>query len=71
MCQNPPEGGQKILLKKPEIYKGGSSESLESFLGHMDLYVMQVPEDMKLQMAVSFLGGHAFDWFKVISKLKI
>ena len=40
------------------------------FMGHLDLYVEHIPEDMKLKVAVSFLGGHAFDWFKVISQVE-
>lgn len=61
---------QKILFNKPEIYKGDSTDSLESFLGHMDLYIAQIPEKMKLNVDISFLGGHAFDWYKFISKVE-
>ncbi len=56
---------QKTLVNKPEIFKGEPGQSLDSFVGHMDLYVADVPEETKFNVAVSFLGGHAYDWFKV------
>ena len=51
----------KPLVNKPEVYKGGTEESLESFIGHMELYVARVPEPQKLNVVIIFLGGHAFD----------
>ena len=53
---------QNVLINNPETFKGDSGESLESFIGHMDIYLLHVKDDMKLQVAVSFLSGHAFDW---------
>ena len=50
--------GQKILVNKPEVLKGGSVESLDSFLEHMNLYLDRVQDDMKLRVAVSYLSGH-------------
>lgn len=58
----------KTLVNKPEVFKGEPKDSLDSFTCHMDLYTAQVPEESKLAVAVSFLGGHAFDWFKVINQ---
>lgn len=55
----------RVLLNKPEIFKGETTDSLDSFFEHMDLYLVKIPEQMKRNVAVSFLGGHAFDWFRV------
>lgn len=60
---------QKTLVNKPEVFTGGSNQSLDAFIGLMDLYVSTVPENMKLNVAVSFLSGHAYDWFKVIENV--
>ena len=60
---------QKTLVNKPEIFNGESDQSLDAFIGHMDLYVSTVPDSMKLKVAVSFLSGHAYDWFKVIENV--
>lgn len=57
-------------MNKPEIFKGESKDSLESFIGHIDLYIAHVPDNMKLDVAVSFLGGHAFDWYKVVCRVE-
>ena len=32
----------------------------------MDLCIVHVPEEMELNVAISFLADHAFDWYKVI-----
>lgn len=53
---------QKSLVNKPEVFKGEERDSLNSFIGYMDLYVGEIPEESKLNVAVSFLGGHAFNW---------
>lgn len=58
-------GSKKILVNKPEVFKGDTSQSLDAFIGHMELYLTQVPQEQMLNVAVSFLGEHAFDWFKV------
>eukprot|EP00171_Calliarthron_tuberculosum_P005616 IDg5616t1 len=62
--------GNKILVNKPVVFTGSSSQSLESFLGHMDLYLEKVPIDQQFNVAVSFLGEHAFDWYKVTEKVE-
>lgn len=58
-------GKSKILVKKPDEFTGEIDESLDSFLGHMDLYLMHVPDKDKFNVALSFLGKHAFTWFQV------
>lgn len=57
--------GSRILVNKPVVFTGSQDQSLDSFLGHMELYLAQVPSNQKFNVAVSFLGEHAFDWFKV------
>ncbi len=59
-----------MFVSKPEVFKGDTKESLDSSIGHMNLYVAKVPDDQKLSVAVSFLGGHAFDWFKVVNQVE-
>lgn len=54
---------------KPEIYKGEVTESLDSFIDHMDLYLVHVSNEMKFKVAAIFLGRHAFDWFKVTNQI--
>ena len=66
----PGMSSQKSMVNKPEVFKRSIEESLDSFIGHMALYLAQVPENMKLNVAISFLGGHAFDWFKVTIQVK-
>ena len=79
MCLNQPNTrnsardasvAQKMLVNTLEMFKRTTGESLDSFTGHMDLYLAQIPEEMYLKVAVSYLSGHASDWFKVISEVE-
>ncbi len=36
------QANQKVFVNKPEVFKGDTKESLDWFVGHMDLYVAQV-----------------------------
>lgn len=60
---------QKILVDKPEVFKGESNESLDSFIGRMELYLAQIPEELKLKVAVSYLSGSAFEYFNVANSV--
>lgn len=60
----------KILVKKPDTFNSSSSQSLDSFIGHMDLYLARLPEDQKFSVEVSFLEEHAFDRFRVTSAVE-
>ena len=42
------------MESKFETFKGDSGESLESFIGHMDIYLLHVKEDIKLRVADIF-----------------
>lgn len=55
--------GPKTLVNKPEIFKGDQSLSLDSFIGHTELCIANLSEEMKFKVAVSFLGEHAYNWF--------
>ena len=55
-----------MLVNKPEVFRGSQTESLYFFIERMDLYILQILEEMKQKFAVSFLADHAFDWYKVV-----
>ena len=55
------------IMNKPEAFNGTPEESLDSFIGHLELYLEHVPDSMRMNVAVSYLNGHAFDWFKVVN----
>lgn len=63
-----PRANSKSLVNKPESYSARSAQSLDSFIGHMDLYISQTLEDFKLHVASSFLNGPAYERYKVISQ---
>ena len=58
----------KTLVKKPEVVDGKRDQSLEPFVGHMELYVSNAAEHDKFGIAASFLGGSAYEWYQLVSK---
>lgn len=55
------------LFNKPKPFTGKVTESIESFIGHVELYLYQAPEHLKLSIAVSFLEEDAFLWYSAMT----
>lgn len=60
----------KIYVNKPEVFTGEGKDSLDAFIGKMEIYLAFIPDGMKLKVAVSYLGNHTFDWFKVTNNIE-
>ncbi len=54
----------KIHVNKPEVFTGSKDDSLDSFIGHMDLYLLYVPPAQHVHIAVSYLSKHAYEWYR-------
>lgn len=54
------------FYNKPKPFTGKQGESVEAFIGHMDLYIEQVPPVQRYGVAVSYLVDEAYSWFAVM-----
>eukprot|EP00171_Calliarthron_tuberculosum_P016938 IDg16938t1 len=61
---------EKNFVNKPHKFSGKPSENLESFLGHMDLYLSQTPIHQHLDIAVSYLMDDAYNWCRVMNSIE-
>ena len=58
---------KKILINKPESFSGKPTESLYSLIGHMELYLSQVPYAQRMNVAISYLFNSAYDWYQLVT----
>lgn len=60
-----PTSSRKSKINKPEEFEGKPGQSLQSFVGHMELFLRNEKEAEKTDIAASYLRGAAYEWYLV------
>lgn len=54
------------FFESPSSFSGKQSESVDSFIAHLNLYLQQIPEDQNINVADSYLCGDAYNWYQMV-----
>lgn len=56
------------FVNKPNDFSGKSEDCVPSFIGHVELYLENVPSHQHLNVAVSYLTDDTFNWYQVMKQ---
>lgn len=58
----------KAFFNKSTSFKRNHDEYVGSFIGHLELYMEDVPPEQRLNVAISFLEEEeAFTWYQMVN----